>query len=121
MSDGIDFDIETVMVEVKPTRDGDPRFLRPGNSGDVLDLNDEDTYEMKILIEDPDSRQVEITHEPDVDHARLEQTGDFTAKFSWTPRDWQVEESTEWLFTLIADDGEHRTKKAFTISIIPRE
>lgn len=101
------FDSERVIVEVLPSTDAAPVFLRPG-AGGTHDLTRDPCVRFDIEVRDDDSPSVEI-HErsPLPEGATIRASGPKSADFEWCPTRDQIAASERWTVELVADDSEH--------------
>ncbi len=101
------FDRERVIVEVLPSSDAAPVFLRPG-AGGTHDLTRDPCVRFDIEIRDDDSLSVDIRARTALPGgATLQSSGPKSADFEWCPTRDQVAASERWTIELEANDGEH--------------
>ncbi|MDQ3034200.1 MAG: hypothetical protein M3Y87_17460, partial [Myxococcota bacterium] len=100
-------DSERVIVEVLPSNDSAPVFLRPG-AGGTYDLARDPCVQFDIEIRDDDSSGVEIRERnPLPEGAVLVNDGPKSATFDWCPTGDQIAASERWTIELEADDLDH--------------
>ncbi|MDY0002975.1 MAG: putative Ig domain-containing protein, partial [Polyangia bacterium] len=101
---------------------GIPIFREPLGSGTTLDLSQASCVEVDILVDDPDSPQVDIfLEEPLEDGYQLNQDDAMAATFTWCPTAKQIEGSERYTLNLAADDRTgHIGRKKYVI-VIRRE
>ncbi|MCA9671654.1 MAG: immune inhibitor A [Myxococcales bacterium] len=122
VSDGSDSDRESSVIVVKSsTGPGTaPRFIQPLGGGAQLDLNERDCITVDVLIDDPDSTQVEITQRQPIPGSELRTQGGLAAIFEWCPTDEQAKVAT-WALNLVADDKDNPpVTKLFSIIVVPK-
>jgi hypothetical protein len=101
------FDRERVIVEVLPSSDAAPVFLRPG-AGGTHDLIRDPCVRFDIEIRDDDSLSVDIRERSALpDGASIQSSGPKSADFEWCPTRDQVAASERWTIELEANDGDH--------------
>jgi hypothetical protein len=118
-SDGDAQDRESVKFTVKPSTSAEnaPVFRKPLGEGTTLDKQVTDCLRLDVMVEDPDSVQVDITQNPAIPGSELQATGPLEARFSWCPTDAQVAQAV-FMLRLAADDHDNPVvKKNFTILI----
>lgn len=100
-------DMERVIVEVVPSEDSAPVFLRPG-AGGTHDLARDPCVRFDVEIRDDDSPSVDIRERsPMPEGALLVSGGPKSATFDWCPTGDQIAASERWTIELEADDLEH--------------
>lgn len=101
---------------------GVPVFREPLGSGTTLDLSQGSCVEVDVLVDDPDSPQVDLyLEEPLEDGFQLNQDGAMAATFTWCPSAKQIEGSERYTLNLAADDRTgHIGRKKYVI-VIRRE
>lgn len=101
------YDTERVIVEVRPSEDAAPVFLRPG-AGGTHDLTRDPCVRLDVEIRDDDSTSVDIRErEPLPQGALIVNEGPKSARFDWCPTGDQIAASERWTIALQADDGDH--------------
>ncbi|MBA2543165.1 MAG: hypothetical protein H0V17_26220 [Deltaproteobacteria bacterium] len=92
-----------------------PIFRAPLGSGTTLDLDVSPCLEVEVVVEDPDSTQVQLAHLDEIGGATLDQRDGLSATWSWCPT---VEQRAVTRHTLVisADDGEHPRRSRTTSS-----
>jgi len=102
-----EYDRLTVTVEVLPSEDAAPVFVRPG-AGGTYDLEREPCVTFDVEVRDDDSATVEIGSRGTLpERATLANEGPKRATFDWCPTPDQVASAERWTVQLFADDGEH--------------
>ncbi|MFH2006755.1 MAG: pre-peptidase C-terminal domain-containing protein [bacterium] len=99
-----------------------PVFRQPLGSGTTLDLSQSECIELDVLVEDPDSPDVDISlEEPIEDGYQFTQDDAVAGVFSWCPTDKQIESAERYTLNLKADDrGGHVGRKKYVI-VLRRE
>jgi len=109
VTDGGHTTTETVRIEVRSAVgvDGAPSFVKPEGGGYFLDLAAGETcVELDIVVSDQDSASVTIAEEnPTIEFANLQSTSGLTARWSWCPKEQQIEAEDRYVLLLSADDG----------------
>ena len=101
------YDEQTVLVEILPSDDAAPVFVRPG-AGGTFDLTASPCVSFDVEVRDDDSETVQIrTRAPLPERATLANAGPKRAMFDWCPTPDQVAASERWTIQLAADDGGH--------------
>jgi Bacterial pre-peptidase C-terminal domain/Putative Ig domain len=120
-SDGKDRSSQTFQVTVS-AGSAVPLFREPLGSGTTLDLSVSSCIELDILVEDPDSPDVDISLEdPIEDGYEFVQDDPMAGIFSWCPTAKQIEGSERYTLNLKADDrGGHIGRKKYVI-VLRRE
>lgn len=121
VSDGKDSASQTFTVDVS-AGNAVPVFREPLGSGTTLDLSVSTCIELDILVEDPDSPDVDISlEEPLEDGYEFVQDGAVAGVFSWCPSNKQIESSERYTLNLKADDRDgHIGRKKYVI-VLRRE
>lgn len=102
-----EYDRETVSIEVLPSEDAAPVFVRPG-AGGTYDLEREPCVTFDVEVRDDDSTTVDIGNRGSLpERATLANSGAKRATFDWCPTPDQVASSERWTVQLFADDGDH--------------
>ena len=115
-SDGSDTARQTISIEVKPSAGGAPIFRQPLGTGTTLDLAQKKCGSISIVVEDPDSAEVNLTQEePLIAEAILSQKSGLTAEWKWCPTDAQIAGDDRYMLRLAADDGTNQTTKDYLI------
>lgn len=119
VTDGSFTETETITIEVKASVgvNDAPIFREPLGTGATLDLSSKSCIELRIVVEDPDTPEVFIDHEPPrIEGAELIQETGFTARWKWCPTREQIATMDRWALTLSADDGDNpKTVKNFLV------
>jgi len=99
-----------------------PVFREPLGSGTTLDLSVSTCIELDILVEDPDSPNVDISlEEPLEDGYEFAQDDAMAGIFSWCPTAKQIESAERYTLNLKADDRSgHIGRKKYVI-VLRRE
>jgi hypothetical protein len=94
-----------------------PVFRVPLGSGTTLDLSVSSCIELDILVEDPDSPDVDISlEEPLEDGYEFVQDDPMAGVFSWCPTAKQIESAERYTLNLKADDRDgHIGRKKYVI------
>jgi hypothetical protein len=101
------YDRERAVIEVLPSEDAAPAFVRPG-AGGTHDIQRDPCVRFDIEIRDDDSTSVEIRHRNMLpEGASIAETGAKSAQFEWCPSRDQIAASERWTIELEADDGDH--------------
>ena len=101
------FDTQTMVVEVQPSADAAPVFLRPG-AGGTFDLARDPCVRFDIEIRDDDSPVVDLLERSAFPAgAALISAGPKSATFEWCPTGDQIAASERWTLELQANDGDH--------------
>ncbi|UJR82211.1 PPC domain-containing protein [Sandaracinus amylolyticus] len=101
------YDGERVVVNVVPSEDSAPVFLRPG-AGGTHDLMRDPCVRFDVEIRDDDTPAVEIRERaPLPEGALIVNEGAKSARFEWCPTGDQIAASERWTIELEADDGDH--------------
>lgn len=121
VSDGKDSASQSFEVTVS-AGNAVPVFRQPLGSGTTLDLSTSSCIELDILVEDPDSPNVDISlEEPIEDGYEFVQDGAVAGTFSWCPTAKQVESAERYTLNLKADDrGGHIGRKKYVV-VLRRE
>lgn len=110
---------ESVRLEVRSSvgYNGLPRFIQPLGTGTTLDLGKRECFEFDIVIDDPDSRAVDIVElEPTIEGAELTVVDDFTATWRWCPTQEQIRAGGHHRLKLSAGDGTNpATEKSYLL------
>jgi hypothetical protein len=109
VSDGGNDTTVTITIDVKSAIGSAtaPIFRQPLGTGTTIDLVKNQCVDLKVVIEDQDTAQVDITQlEPVIDGATLTQEDGVTATWRWCPTRAQEGES-RYTLVLAADDGEN--------------
>ena len=115
VSDGVNRTVESIAIEVQSIEGGAPVFRQPLGAGTTLDLTSTECLNLQVMVEDPDSVDVQITQEePIIDGSSLEETEE-GLRWTWCPSSEQVASGDSFVLSLAADDGEHLTVKHFVI------
>lgn len=115
VSDGVHDTVESIAIEVSSIDGGAPVFRQPLGAGTTLDLSEASCLTLQVLVEDPDSTDVQITQDnPIIDGARLNETEEGHV-WEWCPSSEQIASGDSFVLALAADDGEHLTTKHFVI------
>lgn len=115
VSDGVHRTVESIAIEVNSIEGGAPVFRQPLGAGTTLDLTQSSCLTLSVLVEDPDSTNVQITQDsPVISGATLSETEDGTV-WEWCPSSEQISSGDSFVLALAADDGEHLTVKHFVI------
>jgi hypothetical protein len=121
VTDGRHTVTETIEIEVRASvgENGAPIFREPLGSGTTLDLAVRDCVEIRIVVEDPDSIEVELAEEePRIEGAQLVQETGLTGRWTWCPTATQIAAKDRYGLVLSADDGENpKTLKNFLVVI----
>ncbi len=106
-SDGKASTKETITITVQAGTEGTgPIFRQPLGSGTTLDLSKQKCLNLQVVVEDPDSANVEIKEEePRIASATLDQDSGLTAKWSWCPGKEQIAATDRYNLRLSASDG----------------
>lgn len=110
--------VRTVEVEVRSSigYQGLPRFVQPLGTGTTLDLAEEGCFDFDIVIDDPDSRSVELSlAAPRIEGAELEIHDEFTATFRWCPEPAQMRHGDHRRLRISADDGRVAVDKEYLL------
>lgn len=104
---GTEYDRETALVEVLPSSDSAPIFVRPG-AGGTYDVEREPCVTFDVEVRDDDSTDVDIglRSEPP-EGATLANAGPRRAMFDWCPTPDQIAAAERWTVQLYADDRDH--------------
>ena len=106
--------------DVDPPPNKPPIFRQPLGAGTALDVSENECLDLDVVVQDDDSRFAVIQMiDPYIDGARLEQDGDFTAKFTFCPTALQVDVGRFVLNLLATDDQDAEALKAYSIAIEP--
>ena len=99
-----------------------PVFREPLGSGTTLDLGESSCIEMEVVVDDPDSPDVDIyLEEPIEDGYEFVQDDPSAGIFSWCPTQKQVDGSERYTLNLAADDrAGHVGRKKYVI-VLRRE
>lgn len=119
VSDGDSSDVESVPVTVKAATDPEtaPVFRKPLGEGTTLDLAVSKCIKIEILVEDPDSTNVQISQNPPIAGSKIETTGPVSGSFSWCPSPDQISQSI-FILRLVADDHDNPVvRKNYTILV----
>ncbi len=121
VSDGKNSTSKTFQVTVS-AGSAVPVFREPLGSGTTLDLSVSSCIELNILVEDPDSPDVDISVEDPVeDGYEFVQDDPMAGIFSWCPTAKQIEGSERYTLNLKADDrAGHIGRKKYVI-VLRRE
>jgi len=99
-----------------------PVFREPLGSGTTLDLSVSSCIELDILVEDPDSPNVDISlEEPLEDGYEFVQDGAVAGVFSWCPSAKQIEGSERYTLNLKADDRDGHIGRKKYVVLLRRE
>ena len=111
-----------VQVTVTPGTGEPPAFRVPVGEGTILDLNRDECVELDVLVEDPDSAQIDIALEPPpVANANLTQVGPYAARLRFCPSDTQVLAQAIYPLALSASDRVNpKVLKHYTVVVRPR-
>lgn len=109
----------TVEVRTSIGYEGLPRFIQPLGTGTTLDLSRADCVEFDVVVDDPDSPEVQIAQEPPViQGATLTSHDAFTASWRWCPTEAQLREGGHRRLVLSASDGTNpKTLKNYLVVI----
>ena len=100
-------DRELAVIEVRPSSDAAPVFLRPG-AGASFDLTREPCLSFEVEVRDDDSSRVEIRERKELpEGATLTMDGPKRAYLDWCPTPDQAAAQERWTIQLEADDGDH--------------
>ncbi|MBX3268859.1 MAG: hypothetical protein KF729_01275 [Sandaracinaceae bacterium] len=104
---GTELDRAAAVVEVLPSSDAAPVFVRPG-AGGTYDLERDPCVGFDVEVRDDDSTNVTIgTRAEPPAGATLANAGPRRARFDWCPSPDQVAAAERWTIALYADDGDH--------------
>lgn len=104
---GSELDRETALVEVLPSSDSAPVFVRPG-AGGTYDVEREPCVQFDVEVRDDDSTDVDIgTRTEPPEGATLANSGPRRATFDWCPTPDQIAAAERWTIQLFADDRDH--------------
>lgn len=104
---GGEYDRETALIEVLPSEDSAPVFVRPG-AGGTFDLEREACVTFDVEVRDDDSATVDLgTRSPLPANATLANAGPKRATFDWCPTPDQIAAAERWTIELFADDADH--------------
>jgi hypothetical protein len=97
--------------------DAVPVFREPLGSGTTLDLSEQDCIDVEVVVDDPDSPDIDIyLEEPIEDGYQFTQDDPFAGIFSWCPTHKQVDASERYTLNLAANDREgHIARKKYVI------
>ncbi len=119
VSDGQEWDAESVTVTVKPGTNPDtaPVFRKPLGEGATLDLSVKKCIKLEVEVEDPDSTKVDLRQQAKIPGSTFKATGAYRAMFSWCPTAAQAAQQRHVL-KLSADDHDNPpVVKSYTILI----
>lgn len=104
---GGELDRQDAIIEVLPSADAAPIFVRPG-AGGTFDLERDPCVVFDVEVRDDDSASVEIgTRAALPERATLASAGPKRATFDWCPTPDQIASAERWTVQLYADDGDH--------------
>jgi hypothetical protein len=108
VTDGEHETVETLNLEVKASEGvGAPVFRKPLGTGATLDLTRNECLDLEVVVDDADATSLILGEgEPRIEGAKLDQTGDFTATWSWCPSAAQIDAMDRYPLVLSADDGQ---------------
>ncbi len=99
-----------------------PVFREPLGSGTTLDLSQQSCIEVDVVVDDPDSPNVDIfLEEPIEDGYEFNQDDTRAGTFSWCPSEKQIEGSERYTLNLAADDRAGHTGRKKYIIVLRRE
>ena len=119
VSDGQEWDAESVTVTVKPGTNPDtaPVFRKPLGEGTTLDLKVNTCIKLEVEVEDPDSTKVDLRQLTPLTGSSFKATGAYRAMFSWCPSAAQAAKQRHVL-ELSADDHDNPAViKSYTVLI----
>ena len=106
-SGGDEKDRKSVVIEVVPSADAAPVFLRPG-AGGTYDLERDPCVMFDIEVRDDDTSDVDIRASGTLpEGALVAREGPKRARFDWCPTPDQIAAAERWNVSLEADDGDH--------------
>jgi hypothetical protein len=118
VTDGTSEYAQAVRIEVRSSigYEGLPRFVQPLGTGTTLDLSRDDCFAFDIVIDDPDSRGVQIREVPPfIEGAELEVHDEFSATWRWCPGPDRMRAGAHRRLVLAADDGTSEADKEFLL------
>jgi hypothetical protein len=118
VSDGDLLDVEVSMITVKPGTGSStaPVFRKPEGDGATLDLEIIPCALLEILVEDPDTLEVEIRQDPPIPGSTLKLLGPTSGVFEWCPSQVQIDTKSLFVLRLVADDKDNPpVRKNYTI------
>jgi len=112
---GSELDRATALIEVLPSEDSAPVFIRPG-AGGTFDLERDPCVTFDVEVRDDDSTDVDIGTRSELpERATLANAGPRRAMFDWCPTPDQVASAERWTIELYADDGEYRVEHDYIV------
>ncbi len=120
VTDGEFITIESAVFTVRSSNKAEsaPIFRKPLSSGISLVLQNSRCLELDIIIEDPDTVEIEIRQETPIEGDTLKSSGPQSASYRWCPT---VEQSNQQRFVLRFSANDHDNPpvyKDFTVVIL---
>jgi hypothetical protein len=94
-----------------------PVFREPLGSGTTLNLAEQDCIDVDVVVDDPDSPDVDIyLEQPIEDGYEFSQDDPFAGTFSWCPTEKQIDRAERYTLNLAADDRDgHVASKKYVL------
>jgi hypothetical protein len=116
-TDGSHTTTVSISIEVRAATGSAPVFVQPLGTGTVVDLKTTPCMMVSVVVQDPDTPQVDLAQEaPVIDGAQLAPIDGQSASWTWCPTAAQVMAQDRYTLVLSADDHDNpKTIKDYVI------